>query len=263
MFLALTLSSSSLSYGQNIGGILQREFAQAVGAGDYTWDGYPINNYGVGSMASTHVPITGRNFTVESRFCSTFRCLGREEPTDAQGFLKVDPRLVTVSVGTSVTFSNEATRKAVAEAIVPQLLHAINVDVGANFTHTAKLSISFGRLIKRQLNFADLRAYLDSLQNATDPTQKEIYKLDRQHRLVVVYADVVTDSMELTIDFGSDSGGTVKAALDEKLGNVSKVIGDNAKVDFELSKKSNGVYKIKVTEPLILARLPRNTHHLR
>ena len=63
--------------------------------------------------------------------------------------------------------------------------------------------------------------------------------------------------MELTIDFGSDDGGKAKVALDEKLGNVSKVIGDDAKVNFELSKKSNGVYKIKVTMPLILARLPR------
>lgn len=182
--------------------------------------------------------------------------------TDAEGFLKVDPRLVTLEQGTAVTFSNETTKKAVAEVIIPKLLQAINVDVGANFTRTAKLSISFGRLIKRQLNFRDFRDYIDSLGNATDSTLMEIYKLDKERRLVVVDADIVTDSMELTIDFGSDNGGKAKVALDEKLGKASPVIGDDAKVDFDLSKNSAGVYKIKVTMPLILARLARNTHNI-
>ena len=130
-------------------------------------------------MAAVTIPLQKR-FTVEKRFCPTFRCLGREEPTDVQGFLKVDTKLVTVEEGSSMTFSNEATKKAVAEVIIPKLLQAINVDVGANFTRTAKLNISFGRLIKRQLNFVDIRAYINSLKNATDPTQREIYKLDRQ-----------------------------------------------------------------------------------
>lgn len=79
LFLALTLSSSSLCYGQDIGAILKNEFAKSVDAEDYTWLGYPTNNYGVGSMAKATIPLS-KKFTVLHRLCSTFRCLGREEP---------------------------------------------------------------------------------------------------------------------------------------------------------------------------------------
>ena len=195
-------------------------------------------------------------FDDRRKLCPTFRCLGMENPSD-NDYSKLDKKYFETESGGAATFSSSASSDLFISASLPSILSVVGLSGDLAKKKLVKAEVSFGGLTIRRIQKPELLEFIEDLKaKANSATQRKIYDLYTRKRLVCVIADVVIDSMEISIEFDKSLKAGVEAKLDTKL---EKVLGDDAKFQFKVTKESEGKYKIKTTRPLIIARYPLNT----
>jgi hypothetical protein len=84
------------------------------------------------------------------------------------------------------------------------------------------------------------------------PAGSEIKKAFDENRLAIVIADAVIESMDISVKIDT----TRNAGLDAQLeGKLNQTFGSGNKMQVKLTGSGTGAYALKVTQPVVIARL--------
>lgn len=209
----------------------------------YVWFQYPTNNFGVGTtfILTAKEPTPNEN----TQRCSTYSCFGIETPKTPDG-LRSAGGFADFGVGGVITLTEKEVKSLSVSAVLPKVYEVLNVDVGASVKATTTTKLSLGPACVRVL---DKVRYEKVLASLGDDPRKEAFAAGQ---LGVVVADVMIQSMAITISVNKESAADLGASLD---GKVGAVLGKDAKLKVGVSKNVDGTYTLTCDDPVIVAAL--------
>ena len=210
----------------------------------YTWFSYPTNNFGVATtfLLTDKEPTPNEN----TQRCATYSCLGIAPSADPVTARTVGG-FVDVGSGGTIKLTEKETKSLSASAVLPKVYEILKVDIGAGVESTVTTDLTLGPAYIRVLDKLKYETMLSQLPNA-DPRGQAF----ASGGLAVVVADVMLESMSVTIAVDTKKNLTLGAALD---GAVNKIVGDGAKLQVSVSKNVDGSYTLVSKDPVIVAAL--------
>ena len=233
---------------QDYGATMKKKVQSVLGAKDlknYEWISYPTNNFGV--MTMFIVDAKGQKIKPENQECATFTCLGLK-PSDlnAEQLKDVDG-YADIGEGGSITLNDDEKKALSLSAVLPKILSVLNLSGNVDRSTGITTTMSLGPATKRFLVKQKALDYIDKL-----PENSRVKSALTQGRLGIVIADVELNSMDVTLKIDKK----LNAGLDAELsGKVNKVFGEGDKLSVQINNTGDGTYVLKVTQPVIVARL--------
>lgn len=234
---------------QDYGSLMAREVRRVLGDKDlrgYQFLSYPTNNFGIMTMYVLDKP--SDNPKAANQWCATFTCLGLKgkEPTDPSAVKNVNG-YADIGGGGPITLTDEQKRSLSVSALLPKILQVLDVGGNVDLSRDVIPTLSLGPATLRFLVKQTALDYLRSL-----PSSSEIKKAFDQNRLAIVIADVVIDSIDVSLKVNKSSNAGLNAQLS---GKVNQVFGSGDQLQVKVAGSSDGNYTLKVTEPVVIARL--------
>jgi hypothetical protein len=248
---AITLTSYlSLLGAINYGNLMEQKVKAALGGDfkDYQWLTYPTNNFGL--VTAFVLPKPRAKPSDKNEWCATFTCLGMEGkdmPTNPADLLSVAGYADTGEGGGALTLTDEEKKSLAISAVLPAIYHLLSLNVGGGATSDVKTELTVGPATKRFLKKQKMLDYINQL-----PVSNKLKQAFDGNRLALVVADVVIDSMNITITPNKDKNANLDAKLTS---NVGKVLGNGSNLTVKVDSAANGVYNLKIERPVIVARL--------
>jgi hypothetical protein len=249
LILAASLASVLDGAPKDYSKIMQAAIRRSLGNDfrEYEWMSYPTNNFGIGTMyvlSSEKEKPSDRN-----QWCATYTCLGLEgkrAPLDATARLTAGG-FADVGTGGPLILSDDQSRTLAGEVFLPRLLNVLGINAEAGSASSGQVSIRLGNISRRILKKQAILTYLDGLP-AGSPLRKGL----EEHRLAMVVADAVIDSLEVDVQ----SGGNTTREITAKLAPlVNRVAGSPSTMLVQVRRDQSGKYRLLVGQPVIIARL--------
>lgn len=248
---AVTLTAGfSLLGATNYGSLMEQKVKAALGGDfkEYQWLSYPTNNFGLATAFI--LPRPKAKPSDKNEWCATFTCLGMEDknvPTDPVEVLSVAGYADTGEGGGPLSLSDEEKRSLAISAVLPAVFRLLGLNVAVGATSDVKTELTMGPATKRFLKKQKMLDYINQL-----PSSNKLKQAFDENRLALVVADVVIDSMDVTITPNKDKNANVDAKLNS---NVGKILGSGSDFTVKVDSAANGVYGLKIQRPVIVARL--------
>jgi hypothetical protein len=236
----------AISYGN----LMQQKVKAALGGDfkDYQWLSYPTNNFGL--VTAFVLPKPRAKPSDKNEWCATFTCLGMEDkqiPTDPAQVLSVAGYADTGEGGGPLNLTDEEKKSLTISAVLPAVYRLLGVNAGAGSTSDIKTELTMGPATKRFLKKQRMLDYINQL-----PASNKLKQAFDQNRLALVVADVVIDSLDITITPNKDKNANLDAKLNSSVGQV---LGSGSDLTLKVDSATNGTYHLKVERPVIIARL--------
>ncbi|MCU1328898.1 MAG: hypothetical protein JWN34_4268 [Bryobacterales bacterium] len=249
--LVLALASGALleAAPKDYAKIMQAAIRRSLGNDfrEYEWMSYPTNNFGVATMyvlsKEKEKPGDG------NQWCATYTCLGLEgkrAPTDAAARLTAGG-FADVGTGGPLVLSDDQSRTLAGEVFLPRLLNILGVSIEGVSASSGQVSIRLGNVSRRILKKQAILTYLETLP-ASSPVRKGL----AEHRLAMVVADAVIDSLEVDIETRGNGTADLAARLAPL---VNRIAGGPSTMQVQVKRDQSGKYRLVVGEPVVIARL--------
>jgi hypothetical protein len=246
----MLLASLSLFGAINYGDLMQQKVKTALGGDfkDYQWLSYPTNNFGL--VTAFVLPKPRAKPSDKNEWCATFTCLGMEDkqmPTTPAEILSVAGYADTGEGGGQLILTDEEKKSLAISAVLPAVFRLLGLNAGVGSTSDIKTELTMGPATKRFLKKQKMLDYINQL-----PSSNKIKEAFDQNRLALVVADVVIDTMDITLTPNKDKNANLDAKLNSNVGNV---LGSGSSLTVKVDSAASGVYHLKIERPVIVARL--------
>jgi hypothetical protein len=249
LFVAGAAASRIPAASRDYSKIMQAAIRRSLGNDfrEYEWMSYPTNNFGVGTMyvLNSEKEKPGD----KNQWCATYTCLGLEgkrAPVDATARLTAGG-FADVGTGGPVSLSDDQSETLAGEVFLPRLLNILGVNTEGVSASSGQASIRLGNVSRRILKKQAILTYLDGLPPAS-PLRKSL----EEHRLAMVVADAVIDSLEVDIQSRGNTTGDLTAKLAPL---VNRIAGSPSTMQVQVKRDQSGKYRLLVGEPVVIARL--------
>lgn len=243
------VASSTQARAEDYGAILEKKVKSVLGAKKfkhYEWISYPTNNFGV--MTLFIVKKRGAKPKPEDQECATFSCLKMNPDTlSAKQVEDVNGYADTGKGG--VLNLTEDDKSSLSLSTLTNLLKVLKLSGDLSYTSGVTTTLSLGTATVRFLVKDKALDYIAGL-----PKDSRIAKAYSTDTLAIVVSDVMLDSMEVTLKVDKAVNAGLDAGLTKKA-NENKVQGDDQTVQVKVNNAGDGTYLLKVTQPVIVARL--------
>jgi hypothetical protein len=234
------------------GDTMREAFKSAFGSDykEYEFVSYPTDNFGIGtSYLQSADP---KNFQ-----CATWSCFGYSA-AQVQEIIKDHPdRLFDVDghadigMGGSLNLSTDQQNTMAVSAVVPSIYNMLSVTADVNWSKHVKTTISMPKGHIRFINADSFAAYMNKLPT-DNPRRQALVK----GNLIVIWSDLVADSMTVTIDIDRTADADLDAKLSNALvGKAGTIIGQNADLSFKVTSAVSGHYELQTLFPVVAAVL--------
>jgi hypothetical protein len=238
--------------GCNYGDTMRKAFKSAFGSdfSEYQFVSYPTDNFGIGtSYLGSSDP---KNFQ-----CATWSCFGITQDAVA-ALASAHPDKIAdingyadVGKGGSLTLSTDDQKNISLGAVVPSIYNMLGVTANADWTKHVKTTLLMPQGHIRFINADNFATYMKSLPD-DNPRKKAL----KDGTLIVVWSDLVADSMTVTIDVDTTAEADLEAKLSSALaGKVGTVIGQGADLTFKVNAAGSGHYELQTVFPVVAAVL--------
>jgi hypothetical protein len=131
--------------------------------------------------------------------------------------------------------------------VLPKILSIL--DVSGSFDHSKGITttMALGSATMRFLKKEPALKFINGL-----PDDSRLKRASKSDLLAVVVADVVIDTMDISLQVDTSTNAAADATL---TGKANQVFTGDDKLSFKLNKSTGGKYSIKVTQPVVVARL--------
>jgi hypothetical protein len=252
MLLAMSAALLFTGCDTDYAGVMQKKVRAALGDdfGKYSFFSYPTDNFGV---MTAYDPATGTSTGDDNFVCATWTCLGKTAPNDARRKLTVDGFADIGGSGGIISLTEKEQGEFGASLVLPEIYAMLNLSAEAKATKGVRTEMQLGRAYPRKLVRDKAATFIKDV-----PADRALKQAFIDGRLVLVVADVVLDSMDVTLKLDKDRHAKLNAELGGKLaGTVGKVIGQGAKLEIVAGKVTNAEYTFRVSKPVVLAVLTR------
>ena len=244
----------------NYGDIMADAFKNALGSGfsDYQFLGYPTDNFGIGTSYNAE--------RKDVQLCAMWSCFGYTQdqldkliddaaqsgsPTSkksAEKLMDLDG-YAAVGTGGAINLTTDQQSSVAVNAVVPSIYNMLSVNAGTDWQKHVKLSLSVPQAHVRYLNADSFATYMNS-----PGTSAQRRQLLQQGELLVVWSDLVADSMIVTIDVDTSADAALDASLTNALsGKAGTAIGKGADLTFKVNSATSGHYELQTLFPVIAA----------
>lgn len=245
-------SSVARVNGQDYGATMEKKVKSVLGAQElkhYEWISYPTNNFGIMTMFIADAK--GKKIKTENQECATFTCLGLKASDLNPEQIKNVNGYADIGSGGSITLTDAEKKSLSLSAVLPKILSVLNLSGNLDQSTGVETTMSLGTATKRYLVKQKALDYINGL-----PGNSRVKTALAQGRLGIVIADVYVDSLDVNLKINKALNAGLDAAL---TGTVNQVFGDGDKLSVKVTKAENGSYTLKVTQPVIVARLTVTT----
>lgn len=217
----------------------------------YTWFSYPTDNFGLATCYSTPAEVVQLNLDT-SYLCATYTCLHIEpskNPVETDRLkenMSLNGLADVGNQGAAIDLTEKEKSEIGIKLLLPSIYQMISLDASANYKKQLNTTIYLGRAYPRKLNFHFLE-YVAKLDDS-NPLKQAF----RNNTLSLAVADLVIDSLSVTITLTREADATLKAKLDNAVG---KALGTGAALEVTGNKQAEGVYRFTTTKPTIVAAL--------
>jgi hypothetical protein len=245
LLVVLSLPCYAIDYGKT----MAKKVKEVLGGNTtkhFKFASYPVNNFGVATAYAKD----------GTELCATWTCLADDAdvPTDTDALLSVTTksgtRYADVGTGGTITLSDDEKHEFGLKLLLPQILKVVNLNANIGRNNDVKTDLSLGDVTIRKMIPDRVVSRIKSLP--ADSSERTAFD---QRNLQLVYSDIVTKSMTITLNVDNSSNTDTDAKLSGALGGrVGSVIGGK---DSELSVKvdsaTKGKYVLTVASPVVLA----------
>jgi len=216
----------------------------------YDYFSYPTNNFG---LITAYKPAAGKPSSSDEDFlCDMWSCIGVADnaiPADPKANREMSGFAAVGGNGPIITLTEKDQRSVAVKGALPQIASVLNLAGSVSDSNVKTITMTLGRAYPRKLRRDKMIEFMSSLP-ATSPMKVAFLNGD----LALVVADVMIDSMKLSVSVDSSTAASVDAAMGQ---SVSKVFS-NASLSVNVSKQSTGTYTFDVTSPVIISRLVKH-----
>lgn len=238
--------------GCNYGDEMRKAFRSAFGSdyNEYQFVSYPTDNFGVGT---TYIGSSDpQNFQ-----CATWSCFGYTAD-QVKALALANPEKVQnidghadVGHGGALTLTSETTKSVGIGAVVPSIYNMLDVKADADWSKHVKVTLSMPGGHIRFINADSFTKYMNSLPDS-NPRKAALRRGD----LIVIWSDLVADSLTVSIDVDTTADADLDAKLSSALtGKVGTIIGQDADLTFKVNAASAGHYELQTLFPVVAAVL--------
>jgi len=235
----------SICKAENYGEKLTKNWQKIFGIdpkkdGEYRWFAYPVDNFGV---LTSYDPPTTRAWIDSDRICATWSCIESKPPDDIVTRISVNG-FADPGEGGPVTLDEKTQKKFGLGLLLPGLADLFKIGGKLDWSKGVKIVMKMEKGYKRSINRDRYNTFV-----AERSSNKTLKSAHLNGRLAYVAADILVEgiSAEITVDKKVNAG--VDAALTKAAGIAPK----DASLKFEWSSSTDGVYKLLVKHPVVLA----------
>lgn len=241
-------SSAPFLPAQDYGVVMERKIRSVLGKNDlkgYQFLSYPTNNFGL--MTMYILDRKGDKPSNLNQECATFSCLGLVDPPSDAKQLKTINGYADIGFGAPLTLTETEKNSLTLSTVLPKILSIL--DVSGSFDHSKGITttMALGSVTMRFLKKGPALTFINGL-----PDDSRLKRASKADLLAIVVADVVIDTMDISLQVDTSTNAAADATL---TGKANQVFTGDDKLSFKLSKSTGGKYSIKVTQPVIVARL--------
>jgi hypothetical protein len=219
---------------------------------DYSSFSYPTNNFG---LLTLYTPSGGSEKVYDRDFlCDMWNCIGVADnniPADQKKALAMNGYAAAGDDGAAITLTEKESKTIALDATLPEIYKVLKLSGSVSNSSVVETDLKLGRAYPRKARRAELSQYLNNLP-AGDKRKVAYLKGD----LLLIVADVVVDSIQVTIKADSDLSAKLDAAIGAPVGNAGKIFKD-ASMSVKATSSTKGTYTFEVTKPVILMRLAK------
>jgi hypothetical protein len=250
VFAGLLLLSGGLR-AQDYGAMMTKKVQKGLSKQQFThyeWISYPTNNFGLATMFI--VEKKGQRPKAQNQWCATFKCLG-VKPEDVNKLIAEQVKMVKgfaeIGDGGPINFTDDEKESLTRSAVLPTILAILDVSRNVDRTTGVNATIALGAATVRFLAKDKALTYITKL-----PGNSKIHKAYSNGTLCIVVSDVMVDSMDIVLKIDKKLNAGFDANLRRK---VNRVFGDGDKLQVKVGSNDNGFYFLRITRPVIVARL--------
>jgi hypothetical protein len=235
---------------QDYGATMEKKVKSALGAREfkhYEWISYPTNNFGL--MTLFIVDKQGAKPKPENQECATFTCLNINPDTLTAKQIESVNGYADPGKGGALSLNADDKSSLSLSAVLPKILSVLNLSGDLSNTLGVTTTMSLGAATVRFLVKDKALTYIAGL-----PKDSRIGKAYLGGTLAIVVSDVMVDSMDVTLKINKALNANLDADLTGKV-NENRVFGDGDKLQVKVNKSGDGTYVLKITQPVIVARL--------
>ena len=200
----------------------------------YHCPSFPTNNFGLMTTYDNDV-------SAQNMLCAMSSCFDT--------LVKNDDNfggLADIGSGPAIKLNQNNQISISAKVMPPEISKILKLDAGIDSKTIKSYSLTFGPTYERHLN----RLKFDDLINKL-PVGNSYKTRFLSGNLIVVIADVVVESMEVTVEVEQN----IEANLDAKINSGQIITNDT--INGEFKKVTTGKYEFKINKPLIVLRLAK------
>jgi len=245
LFALSTIGFSPL-HAQQFGRTMNQQWKDFLGlpreSGDYTWFGYPVDNFGVITVYGP--PARANHLADSDRLCATWSCLGisaAQIPSDDTLYITVRGNADS-GKGPQVHIENNNETKALASLLISNLLSVLKIDGAVTFSRSSKVTINIGAVYKRSINHLQF----DPIAN---DQKGRLYDYFHNSDNSYIGADIVLHDVQMKIELTSNSDARAKATLDK----VQGPFGADSNAGGQVTKTGDSSYLLSFSKFLVLA----------
>jgi hypothetical protein len=220
--------------------IWQQQIAAALGPSysAYQVMSYPTDNFGL--ITSYDGTPNDANF-----ICDTWDCIHQPVPADPAAELSINGYAGIGNGGAAITLSEEQKNAIVLKALLPSISQVVNAGGSLNAQRITHTELSIGRAYPRKLRRTPMSNFIRGL-----PTTDQLRHSFDIGNLTVVVADVVIDSIKVTVDVDGSAADSLDAKFDPGAAKLKFIKG--ADLDVNISSGTKGKYTFAVNKPVVV-----------
>ncbi|MBK8464392.1 MAG: hypothetical protein IPL32_01045 [Chloracidobacterium sp.] len=222
----------------------------------FEWIPLPTTNFG---LMTAFVYTTNKKPSFQNEWCASFSCLGVDPPSDLPNIIGMNG-FADVGASAAVTLTEKEEKDIALNVLLPAIYNILSVGGGFNKNSVLDTRLKLGTVHVRVLNKGKALSYLKKIPMDSDNHQ--LLNSLNARTLGLVVADVMVESMSVTLELKTGTDANLNAALNNPApgsGVLPKVFGATADKKPSLTVKAArgvvGKYQFEISQPVIVARL--------
>ena len=247
---------AAIASAQDYGKVMEQKLKTLLGAPStkgYSFASYPVDNFGL---------YTSTNSQTQTELCATWTCIAEDNDVPADADANAQMQLITKSnkrfaekgTGGPIMFTGEEKRNIGLTVMLPQLLKVIGITFDASTAKDVTFDFDLGPVTIRKIIPDRYIQRINALPNTSS-----VKTAFNSKKLLVVYQDIVSSTMKVTIKFDAknkvDFDAKLSAALAGKVGQI--IGGKDTELKLHVDAAKKGDYALTIAHPVILATLTK------
>jgi len=251
--LVLSLMLCHGSFAVDYGQLMAAKVRAAIGkrANGYTFATYPVDNFGLATAYEDKV-------SPEKELCATWDCLGVSDDAKVE-IMTPEQKLklrngtlqyAETGAGPALNLSDDEKRSIALKAILPKLLQVLDITFDFSTAKNVTTTLTMGPITIRNIRRKEMTDLLRS--TSAHPLEKKAFE---GKKLVLVYSDIVVDSMKVDIKLDASTNVDLEAKLSSALQGktIGSVISKDSSLSFKVNRSNKGDYSFETAKPVIVA----------